>query len=190
MHTARGALVLVSSLSLVLALPARAQTTDPHFPLTDGRVYASARSGDTLYVGGNFTNVGPQTGCFALLDEASGTRLAGLPRVEGVVHAVASDGAGGWYVGGQFQRVAGVPRTNAAHIRADGTLDAWTPSPNGVVYALARIDGVVYAGGSFLNIGGLARPALAALDPVTGAATTWTPAGTGTETAASPLPLR
>jgi len=41
------------------------------------------------------------------------------------------------------------------------------------VRALQPHGGVLYAGGSFLSIGGSVRPCIAALDPVTGAATAW-----------------
>ena len=46
---------------------------------------------------------------------------------------------------------------------------------SGQVNALAVSGGTIYAGGFFNSIGGQARFALAALDPMSGAATSWNP---------------
>lgn len=112
--------------------PARAQDgVDPAPWVTDGPVYAVARSGDTVYLGGNFTRVGPVTGGGALLSASSGQAVLPLPRVEGRVYAVASDGAGGWYVGGLFTEVGGASRSNLARILADGSVSPWAPPRTG-----------------------------------------------------------
>ena len=75
---------------------ARAQIADPNFWLTDGNVYATVRSGDTLFVGGNFRNLGPQTGVFSVIGDVSGAPLPGWPRIDGSVNALAPAGTGGW----------------------------------------------------------------------------------------------
>lgn len=144
--------------------------------VTDGTVRAAALSpgGGTLYVGGDFTRVGPATGGGVPLDGLTGAPPAAFPKVAGLVHAVASDGAGGWYIGGLFTAVSGVPRTNLAHVRADGTVGSWNPAPNDVVTALAVRGGAVFVGGAFTTIGGAARLRLAALDGTTGIAGAWT----------------
>ena len=53
-----GGLALTSFGSLALA-----QSADQSFPVTNGAVNALALSGNTLYIGGDFTRVGPQSGC-------------------------------------------------------------------------------------------------------------------------------
>ena len=47
-----------------------AQSLDPTLWQTDGIVYATQRSGSTLYVGGTFTHLLPHTGTAAVLDAA------------------------------------------------------------------------------------------------------------------------
>ena len=122
---AAGALV-----SLVAAPPALAQAIDTTLWVANGPVLAVVRSGSTIYVGGNFTQVGPAIGSGVPIDSASGVPL-GIPRVAGTVNAVASDGVGGWYVGGSFTHVGGVPRSYLARILADHSLSSWNPNPNG-----------------------------------------------------------
>jgi hypothetical protein len=118
-------LVTAALLGLLQLFPglAQAQIADPDLWVTDGSVFATALVGDTLYVGGSFTWVGPQTGAFARIDASSGQFAAGWPRVRGEVYAVAFDGLGGWYIGGSFTSVgAGWQRT--AH-QIGWTLDGW-----------------------------------------------------------------
>ena len=142
--------------------------------VTDGTVVAVAQAGGTIYIGGNFSYVGPSTGSAVPIDAATGAAL-GLPKVAGTTYAVAPDGSGGWYVGGIFTHVAGIPRSNIAHIQADHTVSAWNPGANDQVAALLVSGGTVYVGGTFNTIGGQTRSRIAALDAVTGSATAWNP---------------
>src|SRR5689334_14320019 len=171
-------LALVVMLPVVTSLsPGRAfaQVLDPTLWTTDGSVSAMALDGNTLYIGGTFARIGPNTGGFATLNDATGALRAGWPRVEGLVGAVAPDGSGGCYIGGSFTSVAGVARLNLAHLRADGTLDGWNPGADGDVRALAVSGSTVYAGGDFTSIGGQARNYIAALDATSGLAMAWNP---------------
>src|SRR4051812_21340252 len=69
----------------------------------NGQVRGLARAGDTVYLGGAFDYVGPQTGSGVLLDATSGERsAAAFPTFTGEIRAVAADGLGGWYVAGAF----------------------------------------------------------------------------------------
>jgi hypothetical protein len=137
----------------------------------------------TVYVGGNFTRLGPQTGGGVRVDATTGEPLAGFPVVDGSVDAAAPDGSGGWYIGGQFTRVSGQPRDNLAHVLADGSVDAvWTPAatfgrprPDGArIYALARDGDVVYVSGAFSQLDDVPRLFLGAVD-VAGKITDWAP---------------
>jgi hypothetical protein len=139
----------------------------------DGEVKAMAVSGSTAYIGGNFTRIGPYTGSSAMFDSSSGN-LKPWPEVEGVVNAVAVDGAGGWYLGGDFRSVGGVARTDLAHVLPDGTVDPnWAPTTNGTVRALAvdNPGGPVYAGGEFSMANDTGRGNLAGFGRADGALT-------------------
>jgi hypothetical protein len=139
-------------------------------------VNAIVRTTDTVYIGGDFSLVEIYTGRGAPIDTTSGLPVGTFPRVNDIVRASVSDGAGGWYIGGEFTEVGGVARNRIAHILADGTVDpAWDPNAGDAVYALAVSGSTVYAGGFFTSIGGQTRNRIAALDAATGSATAWDP---------------
>ena len=101
-------LVGLCCLAAMLAAPAAAgahaplsSTPDEQVWITNGAVDATAIGPDgTTYIGGNFTYVGPVTGCGAALDATSGARDTAFPLVNGHVYAAVPDGAGGFYIGG------------------------------------------------------------------------------------------
>jgi hypothetical protein len=74
------------------------------------------------------------------------------------------------YLGGTFTHVKNLrgdpqPRAHLAAVNADTCeLLSWRADTDGDVYALEAANGVVYAGGDFLRVGGLVRSRLAALD--------------------------
>ena len=134
----RFATVSRSALALCFcATPVVSQQVDPSLWGTDGVVTAIARVGNTVYVGGSFTMVGPNTGGGVPLDRHTGDPLAPFPRVTGVVNVVIPDKAGGWYIGGSFIAVGGLPRTNLAHILSGGRVADWFPNPDEEVSALS-----------------------------------------------------
>ncbi len=157
------------------AVPANAQTPREDFHVTNGPVHAVALSGNTLYIGGEFTMVGPATGCFVATDATTGAVIPGFPKVNGTIYDMASDGAGGWFIGGIFSRVGSVPRLNLAHVLADNSVAAWNPGADGNVNTVEVSGSTVYVGGYFSNTGGQPRNRIAAIDAVTGLATAWDP---------------
>ncbi len=177
------------ALAVLAATPASAQVVRPDFWGTDGEVTSIARVGNTIYLAGSFTNVGPATGGAVPIDRRTGEPWPCFPRVNGVVHVVIPDEAGGWFVGGDFTAVEGEPHHNVAHLRADGTVDPWDPDVGDVEYvitsgtvnpihtvsALALDGDVLYIGGRFEVVGGQPRHALAAVSATTGALTDWNP---------------
>jgi trimeric autotransporter adhesin len=164
---------------------ASAQTVDPNLWVTNGSVGAVVRDGGTIYIGGNFSQVGLAVGGGVPIDATSGVLPPSFPKVAGSVYAIAPDGSGGWYIGGKFTFVGGMPRLNLAHVVADLSVSDWNPSAGGSLFpvpspppevrALAVSGSTVYVGGTFTNSGGKARNNIAALDAVTGAATDWNP---------------
>jgi predicted small secreted protein len=166
---------LLLSLPLLLPAPARGQASDSTLWVPDGPVYTVAQSGNTLYLGGNFTHVQPRTGGGGVVNATDG-QLVHNPRIDGTVLASAPDGNGGWYIGGEFSRVQGWSQPWLAHLRADGSLDkAWNPRLSGRVLALVLTGGKLYVGGEFTMVDGQPRRSLASLDAATGEVTGWDP---------------
>jgi RHS repeat-associated protein len=143
------------------------------------RVNAIKTLENTVYVGGNFSYVGPRTGSFASLKASDASYEPGVAEVAGTarspsygsisVRAVAPDGNGGWYIGGDFRYVGGNTREHLAHIMRDGTLDPnWNPGADGEVRALLLHNGSLYVGGRFSTVGGANRAYIARLAASTG----------------------
>jgi hypothetical protein len=163
----RFGLVLVVSLSTVfpgLFTPAVAQDVfDDHLWISNKRVQAMERVGDTLYIGGNFTYVGPATGPGASFDAAAGEMKSNLLPVLGYVEVIKPDGDGGWFVGGEFVHTQIPSVGNLIHVAGDGSVTP-LPAPNGRVSALLLHGNTLYVGGYFTQVGGAVRSAAAALD--------------------------
>lgn len=158
----------------------------------NGSVLSLARVGDTVFLGGEFTYVGPHTGSGAALVKSSGRPDPLFPKVEGgVVRAVEPDGAGGVYLGGSFRSVGGLPRYGLAHVLADGRVDSAFAPPVStdpdpvtsrdlwIVLALELDGGRLYVGGEFRFISGTERQGLAAVATDSGAVLPWNPNHTG-----------
>ena len=164
----RGA-ALAALFICVSSTAALCQPIDANLWGTDGIVTAIARSGNTIYVGGGFTRVGPNSGGGVPVSVDAGTSVPGYARVNGAVFTSSPDGDGGWYIGGSFESVAGLPRANLAHILADGTVSPWQPDPDGTVLTLVRKGATLYVGGGFTHIASVTRTCLAAFKVSSGA---------------------
>ena len=99
---------------------AQSSTPNPGAWVTNGIVRAIAQSGDTTYIGGDFTYVGPNTGSGVPFDAATGQPVAPYAKVFGTVRASVPDGSGGWYIGGEF-----TTGTNCPRISPDGFKVVW-----------------------------------------------------------------
>ena len=166
------------------SMTAEAQKVREDLYVTNGPVSATALSGNTLYIAGDFSRVGPATGGGVPISSIRGTPARRFPKVTGQVKAVAPDGSGGWYIGGTFSAVGGIPRGHLAHVLADGSVSAWDPNSEGRLnglndMALVVSGTTVYVGGDFTRVGGQDRKGIAALDATTGLATPWNPNADG-----------
>ena len=166
--------------SRVLTLCVGASTT--HAQVVDQQLWgvtpyaaisATAVSGSTLYVGGNFIDASAVVGGGAVADAVTGALWEHSPRVAGSVNVVIPDGSGGWYIGGEFGGVGSVARANLAHIFASGRVDSWAPNPDGSVRSLFVCGQTLYVGGDFQSIGGHPRRFVAAVKMVTGEVMDW-----------------
>jgi trimeric autotransporter adhesin len=183
-------IVVNLAMSLMNRQVVRAGTLPPESQNRDmwtvnGDTHAIAVSGNTAYLGGDFTKVCQYTGAGVPVD-ASGNAVATYPDVQHIdasymayIMVSISDGSGGWYIGGDFNKVGTETRNHIAHIKSDGTVDAtWNPDADDDVMSLFISGNTLYVGGSFHLIGGQTRMHIAAIDisnGSTGSATTWDP---------------
>ena len=192
-------LVAVSLLAGLVAVDPPASADPAAVPaeswVTNGTVYAVRQVGDRIYVGGSFTQAGPNTGFGVALDPSTGVWAPAFPKINGTVLVAAPDGGGGFYIGGDFSRVGTRSRHNGARIvpgATAGTWDvaAWNPETDKPIRAIALdpSGNTAYIGGDFATVQGVARAGVAAVnrytgDPVLGfdpGAGTGTTTGTGT----------
>ncbi len=164
-------------MALFMVPCAKAQTLQEHWWHPNGRVNAIAFSEelDRVFIGGQFTHMGPNVPHGAQLDASTASYDPSFVKPDGRVYACIADGAGGWFIGGDFTHVGGVPRNRLARINADGSLHAWNPNASGSVRSLYLQGGSVFIGGSFYNVGAQIRWGIAAVDATTGAVSSWYP---------------
>ena len=164
-------------------------TVDQNFnqDFNNNEIYALAFSGDTLYVGGQFSSVDNQqrNGLAAFGTDGSlrdWNPDAGVGEV--FTLAVADDVV---YAGGSFTGIGApgtsVPRNRLAAIGVNGTLLPWDPNMTGnAVTALEVAGNTVYVGGRFTAVGGIPRHNLAAIRTA-GELLAWSPDANFTVTA-------
>ncbi|MBO1031371.1 PKD domain-containing protein, partial [Tessaracoccus sp. SD287] len=148
----------------------------------DGVAWTQVISGNTVYVGGQFTNARPA-------GAAAGTQLT--PRTNLLAYNLTTGNLiTGWaptsnspirgldvtpdgatvYVAGQFTQINGTARSRVAALNATtGALRSWAPQVNGRVNSIVVKGNVVYVAGEFSAVNGISRPRVAALDATTGA---------------------
>ena len=164
---------------------------DPHTSGTltpDGgpEIDALAVSGDTVFVGGGFTETGGQPRvALAALDATSASALDWYPGApNSFVNALAIHGST-LYMGGTFTGIGGQTRNLIAAVDAStGALLPWAPVVKGrtspyvtgpYVDDLLVRDSTVYVAGRFDSIGDQPRSALAAVSATTGSVRPWRP---------------
>ena len=169
-------LFFLAILSTVVHAQFEAPDYKPDLWMINGQVNEVVRNGNTVYIGGSFSYVGPRTGSGVSVSTTTGEVNGQALQIQGEVFASAPDGSGGWYIGGNFDKVGNVNRKNFAHILPDQTLDlSWNVFANNIVKAIAVNGTTVYVGGDFTIIGGQFRNRIAALNATTGAVTSWNP---------------
>ena len=162
----------------------------------NGVVFAVVRSGNTIYLGGEFTRVSacnPETSCptkslavsnLAAIDATSGAAVTSFhPMVTGsdsTVYALAAFG-GKLFVGGGFTAVDGTARRNFAAVDpATGALDPNVDAAVGLnngdkIRGMVASSARLYVSGGFTQIDGASRRHLAAFDASGDLDPTWRP---------------
>lgn len=153
-----------------------AQSAAPDFPAANNIVRALTLSGNRLYVGGEFSQLGSPSGGGVPVDSASGLPLSGYTKIAGAVSAVVPDGVGGWFLAGNFAVNGATARPRIAHLLAGGGFADWSPAfGGGSASALALHAGILYAGGQFSSVDGQTRFNLASWNAASGALRAWSP---------------
>ncbi len=151
----------------------------PH--VLDGSVYAVAQVGNTVILGGSFSQARDNEATTVLtrnrlvaFDAATGLISTTFdPGPNGQIDVVLPAGDGtSVYVGGSFTSIAGQSVKNIARIRvSDGSVVTSFNggSPNGRVRDLKFAQGRLWLAGAFTHVHGKSQRALATLNPDTGA---------------------
>jgi trimeric autotransporter adhesin len=132
-------------------------------PNPNGPVLALAGSGNTVYAGGTFNEIGYQSprpernNIAALNDTDNGTATPWNPNADGPVFALAV-GVTDVYAAGSFFSIgyqSPQERSNIAALSTidNGTATSWNPNASDAVWALALSGDTIYAGGDFTSIG-------------------------------------
>ena len=158
--------------------------------VTNGTVHAVRQVGHRIYVGGSFTQAGPNTGFGVALDPSTGVWAPAFPKINGTVLVAVPDGEGGFYIGGDFTRVGDRSRHNGARIVPDiapGTwkVGGWNPETDKPIRAIALspASDTVYIGGDFSTVRDVPRAGIAAVTSTGSPILEFNPgAGSGTTT--------
>ena len=134
-----------------------------------------ARNGDTLYIAGDFSNVGHHTGALAVANRVTGELVRFPDVVSRQIDAAISDGQGGWYVSGSIESLSASRGAPLAHVRSDGTVRLFPVDLSGGVYDMAVAGDRLFLGGNFTNAGPGRVSYLAALDLDSGELLPWDP---------------
>ena len=150
--------------------------------VVDGRVEAIAIDGDTVYVGGSFTQIhNPldentiinQPYLFAYSKSTGNIIQSFDPQVNNSVLALETTGdpAGGVFAGGVFGNLNGeFSRGRLAKIDVNGDrVVGFGARPDAAVTTMVRLNDTLYIGGNFNNISDTPIEKLAAIDTSTGA---------------------
>ena len=155
----------------------------------DGVAWDQVIVGNTVYVGGQFSNARPAGAApgtsltprsnLLAYDIRTGVLISSFaPTLNGQVKGVAASPDGSrLYVVGQFTTVNGSNRYRiAAFDTATGALVSnFAPASNGVVNSVTVTPTAVYVGGAFTKMGTVDRMRLAAFSPANGALLSWAP---------------
>jgi hypothetical protein len=133
----------LAAFDLTSPIPARTRW-EPHI---NGPVYALTVTGNSIAVGGYFTEVNnlPRMRFAALNEKGSLTPLDA--KLNGYNVYALEGTANSLYIGGGFSQAKGSDRLNSAKFSLNGSLSDWHPGPRFEVHAIKQQSGRVYRGG-------------------------------------------
>lgn len=143
---------------------------------TNGRVWATLTVGNTVLVGGEFTQASSAGGAtatrnnLAAFDLTTGALLPTFANgADGAVRAFAYNGSR-LFVGGSFLNIGGASRARLAELNpSTGAVTSFRVNSTSHIYALAATPTRLYVGGAFGTLGGVAKAKFAAVNLATNA---------------------
>ena len=137
----------------------------PNGGSTSTGVYAIAKYGNVIYIGGSFTSLtNPKTHAvatrdrLAALDANTGELLPWNPDADGTVRSLEAGPDGTVYAGGDFTHIGGVAATRLAAVTQQGVLNpSFQGSANGTVRQIRADGSDLYVAGDFTQINGIGR---------------------------------
>lgn len=150
---------------------------------TGGVIQSLAIDGSTVYIAGGFDTINSVVRNGVAATDLSGSLLSWAPSlpVQSGAMAAVPNGTGRVFLATQSTVINELTRTGLAIIDDAGRLTDWVPGALGStlgslpsVYALTFLNGNLFVGGEFTDVGGVARRRLAAFNSV-GALQSWYP---------------
>ena len=154
-------------------------------PGANGVATVFMTAGDTLYAGGDFSQVGGQARSgLAALSMTTGAVLPWNPNANSLVLDMGRTG-NKIIIGGNFNHMGNQPRHGVAAVDAStGDLLPWiAETDNDIVEAVLVSGNTLYLGGGFGQVNGVPRNSLAAVDLRTTEVLPWSPSLTNFSTA-------
>jgi hypothetical protein len=146
----------------------------------DSYVQKISNKGDSLIIGGNFTNVGYTQPYLAAFTTSSDKPDRTFPTTNGEVKSVISDGSGGYYVCGTFTQIDGISQPYLAKLNSSKqVVTGYTPVINSYVYTMLIQGTTLYIGGAFTQTNGATRQYISAISTTgSGGNKTWSTTNT------------
>ena len=131
---------------------------------TNGQVNATAKLNNKLYIGGEFSYVGPSSGCFGAFNTSSNQVTFNNTKITGQVTASVSDNAGNVYLAGDFS-INGSQRKSLAKFSSAMVYDPnFQFTFDGALLQLAVNNNNLFLAGQFSTVNSSVRNGLAAID--------------------------
>ncbi|GIW65828.1 MAG: hypothetical protein KatS3mg094_347 [Candidatus Parcubacteria bacterium] len=130
----------------------------------NGSINTIEVANDKVYIGGNFTYLGPYRGNGFILRTSQNTTFDLIDKIEGSVWT-AIPYNNGWFIGGDFFKVGNCEVRKLAYIDQSGRVNCnFNLNIDDTVYALALKNNILFIGGAFQSVNNLTRKYLSAID--------------------------
>jgi hypothetical protein len=168
-------ILLLSSVLVLNLLYSRAQSVQENFWETNGRVNATLKLNNKLFVGGEFNYIGPSNGSLGAFQSSNSQVINNGLKINGPIKSMIKDNAGNIYLGGNFS-VNGGSYKSLIKLNSSLVPDlTFEFQIDGTVNDLAINNNVLYFAGSFNNINNQLRLGFAAIELSTNSLSSFAP---------------